>query len=269
MRELALIEIFIGFFVSLFAGLVGSMVGVGGGIVNGPFLSLLNYLPSQISATSLMAVFSTSISSSIQFMRKGFVVKKVGIILAISSIPGTFIGVHFANIFSMEQFRYLFAVILLGTAIYLFLRKRIYSTYDSKLPFNFNSVHLSIRNLRLLVLVSLSFIAGIVSSSFGVGGGIIFVPCLIVIMKFNVKNSTATSQFALIFTSISGLMLFMLQGRPDYQMGFILSIGAVIGGTLGSLLSMRVNSSFILKLFSGLLVIVSLKLLYDGVVLQN
>ena len=269
MSEVLLNDLFLGFFISLFAGLIGSMVGVGGGIINGPFLSFLNYFPSQISATSLIAVFSTSISSSIQYMRKGLIVKKVGIILAVSSIPGTVIGVYIANNFSMEQFRYLFAVILLCTAIYLLVRQRIYETNASNPQFNLSLERLSIQNLRLVVFISLSFIAGIISSSFGVGGGIIFVPCLIILMKFNIKNSTATSQFALIFTSISGLMIFISQGRPDYQMGLILSIGAIIGGTIGSLLSMRINSSLILKMFSGVLVIVSLKLLYDGMVLQN
>jgi uncharacterized membrane protein YfcA len=249
--------------------MIGSMVGVGGGIINGPFLSFLNYFPSQISATSLIAVFSTSISSSIQFMRKGLIIKKVGIILAISSIPGTVIGVYIANNFSMEQFRYLLAVILLCTAIYLLVRQRIYAIDDPKTLSNSNSGRLSIENIRLVILIALSFIAGIISSSFGVGGGIIFVPCLIILMKFNIKYSTATSQFALIFTSISGLMIFISQGRPDYQMGLSLSIGALIGGTIGSFLSMRINSSLILKMFSGLLVIVSLKLLYDGMVLQN
>ena len=245
------------------------MVGVGGGIINGPFLSFLNYFPSQISATSLIAVFSTSISSSIQFMRKGLIVKKVGIILAISSIPGTVIGVYIANNFSMEQFRYLFAVVLLCTAIYILARQRIYAVDDPKTLSNSSSEQLSIQKIRLVILIALSFIAGIISSSFGVGGGIIFVPCLIILMKFNIRYSTATSQFALIFTSISGLMIFISQGRPDYQMGLSLSIGAIIGGTIGSLLSMRINSSLILKMFSGLLVIVSLKLLYDGMVLQN
>ena len=37
------------------AGIMGSMVGIGGGIVISPFLSYLNYTPSQISSTSLMA----------------------------------------------------------------------------------------------------------------------------------------------------------------------------------------------------------------------
>ena len=64
------IDVLVAFVVSLVAGLIGSMVGIGGGIINAPYLSSLNYTPSQISSTSLIAVFFTSLSSSINILRK-------------------------------------------------------------------------------------------------------------------------------------------------------------------------------------------------------
>jgi uncharacterized membrane protein YfcA len=257
-----MIEIYFGFFVSLLAGFIGSMVGVGGGIINGPFLSFLNYPPPQISATSLIAVFFTSLSSSIQFFRKRLIKNKIGSILAASAIPGTIIGVYISNYFTIEQFRFSFAIILLCTATYLMLRHKLFAIQNSESNANTELTFAS--HIRLIFLISLSFLAGIVSSSFGVGGGIIFVPCLIIIMRFSIKNSSATSQFALLFTSFSGLLLFILQGKPDYQMGLILSIGSIIGGTLGGFLATRIDSSLLLRIFSGLLIVVSLKLIYDA-----
>ena len=70
------IDVLVAFVVSLAAGLIGSMVGIGGGIINAPYLSYLNYTPSQISSTSLIAVFFTSLSSSYQYIRKGLTEKK-------------------------------------------------------------------------------------------------------------------------------------------------------------------------------------------------
>ena len=78
------------------------------------------------------------------------------------------------------------------------------------------------------------------------------------------KTASATSQFALIFTSLSGLALFIMDGKPIYYMGFILSIGSIIGGTVGSMLTGKLNSNLLLKIFSILLLIVSFKLIYDG-----
>ena len=256
------IDVIIAFVVSLVAGLIGSMVGVGGGIINAPYLSHLNYTPSQISSTSLIAVFFTSMSSSYQYIKKGLTEKKIGMTLALSSIPGTFIGVYISNSFTLNEFRYYFALILIATSVYLLFRSRILGQEEriSNSSQKGNYWKLS----KLIIIVIFSFVAGTLSSSFGIGGGIIFVPCLIILLGFNMKKASATSQFALIFTSFSGLILFMLDGKPNYYMGFVLSIGSIIGGTLGSVLTCRMKSDLLLKIFSILLLVVSLKLIYDG-----
>ena len=152
------IDVLVAFMVSLAAGLIGSMVGIGGGIINAPYLSYLNYTPSQISSTSLIAVFFTSISSSYQYIRKGLTEKKIGMILAFSSIPGTFIGVYISNSFTLNEFRYYFALILMATSLYLLFRSKIlakkkkYRIFYKKATIGNHS--------RLLILVIFSFVAG-------------------------------------------------------------------------------------------------------------
>ena len=257
-----LTDILIAFGVSLAAGLIGSMVGIGGGIINAPYLSFLNYVPSQISSTSLIAVFFTSISSSFQYVRKGLSDKKIAVILAFSSIPGTFIGVYISNYFTLSEFRFYFALILIATSLYLLFRSKILG--QEKRIHYLSDKHKYLEPWRLLILVIFSFLAGTLSSSFGIGGGIIFVPCLIIILGFNMKTASATSQFALIFTSLAGLTLFIIDGKPDYYMGLILSVGSIIGGTIGSMLTGRMKSALLLKIFSVLLLVVSLKMIYDG-----
>ena len=256
------IDVFIAFGVSLAAGLIGSMVGIGGGIINAPYLSYLNYTPSQISSTSLIAVLFTSISSSYQYIKKELTEKKLGMILALSSIPGTFIGVYVSNSFTLDEFRIYFALIMMATSFYLLLRSKILGL-EKKTP-DLSHKGNYWKSSKLLMLVIFSLMAGILSSSFGIGGGIIFVPCLIIILGFDMKKASATSQFALIFTSLSGLTLFIIDGKPNYYMGFILSIGSIIGGTLGSMLTDKLKSGLLLKIFSILLLVVSLKLIYDG-----
>ena len=88
---------------------------------------------SQISSTSLIAVFFTSVSSSYQYIRKGLTEKKIGVILAVSSIPGTFIGVYISNYFTLSEFRFYFALILIATSLYLLFRSRIIGQ-DKKIP---------------------------------------------------------------------------------------------------------------------------------------
>src|SRR3954447_5341486 len=257
------IEIFFGFLLAIIASIIGSMVGIGGGIVISPFLSYLNYTPSEISSTSLMGVLSTSISSSISYYKKKLISNKIGIIISFSSIPGAFIGVFISKLFSLSEFKLYFAFILIATSLYLILKSRINNYKLSKVDIDFDRNWYNIQPIKLFLLVIFCLIAGILSSSFGIGGGIIFVPVLIILLGFNMKQAAATSQFALFFTSLSGLLLYSYYGYPNYPMGFSLSIGSLIGGTIGSKLSSKISSNSLRIIFSLVLIIISIKLFYD------
>ncbi len=256
-----MLEFLLGFSISIMAGIIGSMVGIGGGIVISPFLSYYNYMPFQISSTSLMSVFSTSLSSSIVYHKKKITSKKIGLILAISSIPGTYIGVLLSKIFSLSEFKLYFAIILISTSIYLILKLKLKYENPQK-----NAIFKD-RNMNfcwsLLLLIISSFFAGILSSSFGIGGGIVFVPSLIIFLGFDMINAAATSQFALMFTSFSGLIFYIYYGFPEYYIGIVLSLGSICGGIVGSKISTRFHSSKLQKMFAIVLIIVSIKLLYD------
>ncbi len=258
------IEVLLGFVISILAGIIGSLVGIGGGVIISPFLSHLNYSPSQISSTSLISVFFTSLSSSFYYFRKKLISNKTGLIISLSSIPGTFLGVVISNLFSLVDFKFYFAFILILTSLYLIIKSKLVKNNVLKpTEYGISNNKNNIRYLKLFVLVFFSFFAGIISSCFGIGGGIIFVPSLIILYNFTMNNAAATSQFALLFTSLSGLIIYIYYGHPNYFMGFILAIGSLLGGSIGSKISSRINSDSLQKIFSIVLVIVSIKLLYD------
>jgi len=68
--ELFIILIIIGFG----AGILGSLIGVGGGIIITPALTYMDFPPSVIASSSLLAVFATSISSTLTHVRKKYVI---------------------------------------------------------------------------------------------------------------------------------------------------------------------------------------------------
>lgn len=259
-----LLEVIMSFLISIIAGLVGSLVGIGGGVIISPYLSHLNYSPSQISSTSLISVFSTSLSSSFFYFRKKLISSKIGLILSISSVPGTFFGVVLSNLFSLSEFKFYFAFILIFTSFYLIIKSKVKRNNSlQSTTHNISDNENRICYVKLFLLVFFSFLAGIISSCFGIGGGIIFVPSLIILYKFNMINAAATSQFALLFTSLSGLSIYVYYGNPNYFIGFILAIGSLLGGSIGPKISPKANSDTLQKIFSIVLVIVSIKLLYD------
>jgi uncharacterized membrane protein YfcA len=108
-----------------------------------------------------------------------------------------------------------------------------------------------------------SFTAGIVSSFFGIGGGIIFVPMMIILLRMTMFISGPTSQLTLLITSFVGVITHAILGHPDYIHGISLAVGAFIGGQIGARLSGYLRESILQNLLSVTLIGVALKLLFD------
>jgi uncharacterized protein len=86
-----------------------------------------------------------------------------------------------------------------------------------------------------------SFFAGIISSLFGIGGGSVFVPLMVVAIGLSMKLAAPTSQFILMFAAFSGMIMHSILGHPNYYEAAMLSIGSFAGGLIGSKLSTRVD----------------------------
>ena len=99
------------FLVGLGAGTVGSIIGIGGGIIIKPALTLMGFAPAQIASTSLIAVTSTSASSTIAYSRQRKIDYRTGLKMVIFSIPGSIIGAFISTDISLEFFKLSFAIL--------------------------------------------------------------------------------------------------------------------------------------------------------------
>jgi uncharacterized membrane protein YfcA len=108
-----------------------------------------------------------------------------------------------------------------------------------------------------------SFFAGIISSVFGVGGGIIYVPALVYLFNFPPHMATATSFFVLLISAVAGAVFHGLYSHTVYSVGIYIGIGAVIGAQAGAALSMRVKGALLIRLFAVAVLFVSARLLLN------
>ncbi len=234
------------------AGLLGSIIGLGGGIIIVPVLTFFGFSPALAASNSIFAVFSNAIASSISYAKQRRIEYSIGLKLGLLSIPGTVVGAFISSEITPSIFKILFALILISASIYIFSKRKI----EQK---NYN-----LSKQIMILAIGASFVAGIISGLFGVGGGIIFVPLMVVAMGLSMKNAAPTSQFILLFASGSALVTHTILGHPDFYQALLLATGAFVGGLVGARLSLEIKENSLKILISIVMIAVAVKLFIDS-----
>ncbi len=238
------------FLVGFGGGLLGALIGVGGGIIMSPALAFIGFPPYVIASSSLLAVTATSLSSTLIFIKKKYIDYTLGLKLGIPAIPGAILGSFLSKDSSLDSFKILFAVLLILVAIYIIFKNRIITKLNFEFP----------KNLFYPLFILGTFTAGIISSFFGIGGGIIFVPILLIIFQLKMINASPTSQFALLLTSSTGLLTHIILENPEYILGIALASGSFLGAQIGSKYLHHFKEDLLRNIFSISLVIVAMGL---------
>ncbi len=102
-------------------------------------------------------------------------------------------------------------------------------------------------------LVGIGLAAGVFSAFFGVGGGIIAVPLLILVAGLPERSATATSLLVIAITASAGVVVFALRGEVDVGHAALLGIPAAVGALAGTAWQQRVRASTVTYGFALLL----------------
>lgn len=114
---------------------------------------------------------------------------------------------------------------------------------------------------RALQLAAIGTAAGLYSGLFGVGGGSVIVPLLILWLAFGEREATGTSLAAIVIIAAITAGLHGLYGNVDVEKGLLIGLPAVGGVLAGTWLQQRVPTRWISLAFAGFLVFVGLELL--------
>jgi uncharacterized membrane protein YfcA len=239
--------------VGLGAGTLGSMLGVGGGIIMVPALTFLGLPPVQAASTSLIAVASTSVSSTVEYSRQKRIDYRLGLEMAAFAIPGAVLGAILSDYLSAESFNLYFGILLILTGIYILYKNSILKDAAAKKRS---------MSLRMAVFAA-TFGAGIISSLFGVGGGVIFVPAMLLVLGLTMQRAAPTSQLILMMTSVAGVLMHAFLLHPDYLQALALSAGAFAGAQIGARLSRTAKDVLLQRLFGLVLIAVAAKFIFD------
>ncbi len=105
---------------------------------------------------------------------------------------------------------------------------------------------------------------GLISSLFGIGGGIVHVPVLVLVLGFPTHVAGATSQFVLVLTAFAGGAIHAVRGdlAGHWLQAGLLAGGAVVGARLGARISHRISGATILRVLAVALLGVAARMLW-------
>ncbi|MCK5862541.1 MAG: sulfite exporter TauE/SafE family protein, partial [Candidatus Hydrogenedentes bacterium] len=236
---------------------VFSMIGMGGGILYLPVLLFAGFSFKDAPAISLILIVATSTAALFTFWRNRKIDWKLALVIDPATDVMAFVGGYFSALISESILRGILAGVLMIAGTLMLKDKLRRDT--SKIPGgggwwlwnrSFNGVNYTV-NLPL-VLTAAVFI-GILSGMLGVTGGMIKLPIMVLLCGVPMDIAIATSTIMVAATALSGLAGHAVNGQVDWRTGLVLAIVAVMGGLIGSKISISMNKVRLKKIF-GLIV---------------
>jgi len=236
-------------------GFLSAMAGIGGGSLLVPFLILaLGYDVKVAIATSLMCIVVTSSSASSEYLKRGLVDVKTALLLEPLTALGAIMGAYVTLSLPVNILK-----VALGALFLYISTETIWKALHERkeqVP-----APRDVAPFRKAISSVLSFIAGLTSGVFGIGGGVIKVPIMTYVMKLPIKTAVATSSFMVGLTAASGEIVYLTKGLTDPLTATLLSVGIIPGAILGAKSLKKTKPQYVKIVFGAVLLYASLRLL--------
>jgi uncharacterized membrane protein YfcA len=113
----------------------------------------------------------------------------------------------------------------------------------------------------VLPLVGIGLAAGLFSALFGVGGGLVVVPLLLLFSRFSTRSAMGTSLVAIGFISLAGAVSYGFHGELKPGAAALVGLPAAAGAVAGTALQQRIHTRVLSFGFAALLVGVAVRML--------
>lgn len=257
------------------ASIFGSIVGLGGGIIIVPVLMLLG---PQLTGgaidhatavgTSLTMLIVTALASTLSYAKKGIVDFRSGWLFFITSGPAALIGSVLTGKLKGGAFSLSFGIFMLLMAALLIARdymKPITKDWPIKRSITDAAGQTHSYGYAIVPALAIGFGVGLISGLFGIGGGSLFVPLMVLLFRFPPHTATATSMFVIFLSSILGGGMHAYLGETDFWLVLALAPGAWIGGKLGARIASRMSGKGLMWLLRVTLLLLACQLIIQGI----
>ena len=251
------------------AGFLAGFLGIGGGVILVPlFLWLFpiaGFSPDLVVhtafGTSLAIILPTSISSTLGHRKRGNVNWSMVGFLAIGGVVGSLLGSSAAAVLPGDKLKMLFGLMQITVSAKLLFYKTPYlppECYDCARPWQ-------------LALVGM--VGGFFSAFFGIGGGVIAVPLMLIVLHLPIHLAVGNSSALIVVSSFAAVSCYVWYGlhHPEnvpFSYGYVNVLVAgivapltIIFARIGVKMASRTSQTRLVKAFAVLLLLVGVKIL--------
>lgn len=243
-------------------GLVMGALGGGGAVLAVPALVYVaGQDPKDATASALLIVMCTAIGGLLAHSRDGNVQWRVGLAFGAGGVVGALFGSALNTLVDDDILLLAFSGLLLVVSGSMFRQAR-----DPRFDIHPDDVDKTSAVPHVLAghpgtvakVVGLGVGVGVVTGFFGVGGGFIIVPVLMVVLKFPVHQAVGTSLLVISINSLVSLIARQAWGSIEWSVALPFTIAALLGVATGNWLAKRVRSRVLIRTFAQLLIVVAL-----------
>ncbi len=251
------------------AGCFGALLGIGGGVFLVPFLQFVVGLPYNVArAIGLMTVIATSSVVSAGSASRKLVNLRLGMLIQVPASASALLAAILVVRIPERALFIMFSVVLAAITLLMLYRLerrnvildptaepgplggRFYEEESAR------EVVYRVRRLPLGLFVSM--VAGFVSGSLGIGGGILQVPALNAWCGVPLRAAAATSAVMIGVTAVSSVPLYYARGDMSAPLAAAAVIGVLAGSRAGFWFGVRARAKWLKLIMAGVLMFVSL-----------
>jgi uncharacterized membrane protein YfcA len=235
---------------------LASAIGIGGGILWMPFFLIIMKIPPEKAVMSSLLIQVAGMGSgSLAFIRQKKVDIKLGLFLWAVTIPGVSAGAYMARLLKPSYIEIILGIFAMASAFLFVASHEKYDdtgveTADVRKAFRYS-----------WLFSSMSVISGMLSISIGEW----LIPLLKTRLSLLMSRAIATSIFAILGTSITGVLSHLLLGSGASLPAVLWAIpGVMIGAQIGPELIRRINDRILKEMFIFLLTLIGIHLIYNS-----
>lgn len=261
---------YIGYASAVVVGLLVVLIGAGGSILTVPVLVYLFHIsPVVATGYALLIVGTTSIISTLSYIRRKLVNYRIAIIFGIPSMTAVYLTRRYMlpaipeEVFMIRNSiitKDVFLMLLMGSLIFVSATSMVMvkRKYDSEDVPNLNTFYYT----RMILIEGL--IIGVLTGLVGTGGGFMIIPALVLLCNLPIKTAIGTALLIASAKSGIGFLGEMTNNSNiDYQLIFKFTGFALVGIAIGTYLSDKVSGYKLRNYFGYFLYLVGAVILLN------